>query len=307
LLPLWRSSPHPVKTFLMDIKQAGAGLGLFAGIAAGAALVRWPYNLVAEAIMATAALLAAATIVAWSIGLFYERIKVVFKRVTLLAAGSLLGVYVAIAAAYFGGYIGYNYPASQERLSSQSKEITELTASLTATKADLASTQNQLIDAKKAMADPHSISAPAYNLDTSLKLQFDNTGSAQTIESHNIRWVATSVRQATEISPAPAPPQPPASNCPNAFDITCNRNSLGLVYQQPECPRPGPTYQTNDALLLMLTFPYPIRVSDIKLEAHGVALPEKNILKLTEQNAVIMFQASLRNTVLDITATQPNK
>jgi hypothetical protein len=48
----------------MDIKQAGAGLGVFSGIAAGAALVRWPYNLVAEAIMAAAALLAAATAVA---------------------------------------------------------------------------------------------------------------------------------------------------------------------------------------------------------------------------------------------------
>jgi hypothetical protein len=164
-----------------------------------------------------------------------------------------------------------------------------------------------LNDAKIAMADPHSISAPAYNLDTSLKLQFDNMGGAQSIESHNVKWVATSVRQAKEISPAPAPPQPPASNCPNAFDPTCNRSSLGLLYQQAECPRPGPTYQTNDALLLVLTFPYPIRASDIRLEAHGVALPEKNILKLTEQNAVIMFQNSLRNTVLDIVATQPNK
>jgi hypothetical protein len=241
------------------------------------------------------------------IGLFYERIKIPFKRVTLLVAGSFLGAYLAISGAYFGGYIGYNYPASQERLSAQSKKITELTASLAATRGNLASIQSQLSDAKRAMEDPHSISAPAYNLDTSLKLQFDNAGDAQSIESHAVEWVATTVRQAKEISPAPAPPQPRASSCLNAFDLTCNRNFLGTPYQTTECPQPGPTYETNDALLLVLTFPYPIRASDIKLEAHGVALPERNILKLTEQNAVIMFQSSLRNTVLDVVTTQPNK
>jgi len=176
----------------MELRQAGVGLGVFASVAAGAALVRWPYNLLAEAIMDMAALLAAATVVAWLISLFYARITSTFQRVTLLIAGSMLGAYLAISGAYFGGYIGYNYPASQQRIFAQTQELAALTSSLAATKDELASTANQLSDAKKALVDSHSISAPSYSLDTSLKLQFDNTGSAQTIEAHNITWDMTS-------------------------------------------------------------------------------------------------------------------
>jgi hypothetical protein len=303
----WRWVPCRIRTIFMELRQVG--VGVFASVAAGAALVRWPYNLVSEAIMATAALLAAGTTVAWLIGLFYERIKVLFQRATLLVAGSLLGIYLAIAGAYFGGYIGYNYPASQERLFAQAKEISALTASLTAVKADLASTQNQLSDAMRAMADPSAVNVPAYKLATSLKLQFDNTGTAQALESHNVKWITTPVRQAVELPPAAAPPPQAQSPCTQLTDPACLFSSSPMLLsgQRYECPKPGPTYQTSNALLLVLTFPYPTQASGLTLEPHGVALPPNKILKLTEHDAVVMFDTSPRNAVLDIAVTQPNK
>jgi hypothetical protein len=303
----------------MNLRQAGVGLGVFAGLAAGAALVRWPYNLLAEFIMDVAALLAAATVVAFVISLFYDRIQITAQRITLLFAGSLLGMYLAISAAYFGGYIGYNYPASQQRIFTQGHEITSLTKALDETKVQLASTVTQLSDAKKAMEDPHSISSPSYTLDTSLKLQFDNTGRAKAIEAHNITWDMTTVLQANQIAPAtsvPAQPQPQeraavdCSSFTNIGDPQCNRLSLNpltsLQCPKMECPV-GPRYETNNALLLVLTFPYPIRASEIKLDSYGVRLPDNKILKLTEKDAVIIFHDTPRNMVLDIEVAGSNK
>jgi hypothetical protein len=57
-----------------------------------------------------------------------------------------------------------------------------------------------LSDAKKAMADPHAVSKPSYNLETSLKLQFDNSGHAQAVEAHNILWSVSLVPRANEIT-----------------------------------------------------------------------------------------------------------
>jgi hypothetical protein len=74
----------------MELRQAGAGVGLFASVAAGAALVRWSYNLLAKAIMDASALLAAAMAVAWLIGLFYIRINPSLQHVTLLSAGTCI-------------------------------------------------------------------------------------------------------------------------------------------------------------------------------------------------------------------------
>ena len=182
----------------MKLTQVGVAVGVFASVAAGAALVRWPYNLLAEVIIDVTALLTAVTIAAWLISLFYERISSPFQHITLLAAGSLLGAYLTITAGYFSGYIGYNYPASQQRIFQQTQEINSLTESLAATRFDLASTATQLADAKKSMENPRSIEKPSYNLDTSVKLQFDNAGNVQEVESHNVKWEVTTVPEATE-------------------------------------------------------------------------------------------------------------
>ncbi len=298
----------------MQLSQAGAGLGVFASVAAGAALVRWPGNLLAEAIMDAAALLAAATVVAWLIGLFYERIRVPLQRVTLLIAGALLGAYLTISGGYFGGYIGYNYPASQERIFAQTKEIELLTASLNTTKAELASTVNKLNDAKKSMDNPHSISSPSYDLDTSVKLQFDNAGRVQAIEHHNITWDTVSVLQANEItspvtpSRQPQQPEQPQQQSTSPFGTTIA--PLQLYTQQcqqckecVQCPSPT-TYKTNTALLLVLTFPYPVRATDIKMNSFGVTLPDNKVLALTENEAIIMFHQIPQNLVLEIGVIQ---
>jgi hypothetical protein len=88
--------------------------------------------LLAEFIMDVAALLAAATVVAFVISLFYDRVQVTVQRITLLFAGSLLGMYLAISAAYFGGYIGYNFsrPNAQTFASNQMVAAFEVTAIL---------------------------------------------------------------------------------------------------------------------------------------------------------------------------------
>jgi hypothetical protein len=62
----------------MDLRQAGPWFGVFASIAAGAALVEWPYSLLAELILATTALLAAGFLVAWIIGLFYNKLSILY-------------------------------------------------------------------------------------------------------------------------------------------------------------------------------------------------------------------------------------
>src|SRR5271166_2409135 len=182
----------------MDLRQAGPWFSVCAGIAAGAALVRWPYSLLAELFLATAILLAAGFFVAWIIGLFYDKISNLYQGVTLLGAGALLGAYLISATGYFTGYIGYNYPASQQRIYEQEEQIRSLSDNIRDLQNQLLSSTAQLADTKKAMADAQSVSEPRYNLETSLKLQFDNTGAAQAIEVHNITWNTTSVSEAKE-------------------------------------------------------------------------------------------------------------
>jgi hypothetical protein len=165
----------------MRFNQLLVWLGVFAGIATSASFVIWPYILVSEVILDVCGLLAAIGVVYWLVGLFFFRVGSVSQWATLLVAGSLFGMYVIISLAYFAGYIGYNYPASQRRLYDLTKDNERLTLSNGTLKGQLASTLGQLNDAKKVMTDPRSISHPAYNLDTSLRLQFDNDGRAQAI------------------------------------------------------------------------------------------------------------------------------
>jgi hypothetical protein len=318
----------------MKFTQMLTAMSVAIGVGAGAALTLWPYSVVAEFLLDGAVLLGLGVFVAWIIGLFFGILGTLRQHITMICAGAALGAYVGISGTYFLGYLGNTYPASQAKLSAQSKEIESLTASIVALKnaqsqttmklsnslaaanVELESTKSKLDDAKKALADPYSISTPAYNLNTSLKLQFDNLGRAREIESHNVKWSSMAVRQAVEIAPAPPPPPPPKPDCSNfaAYtDPTCvslgSRNVLGLTGPTSPvvCPRPGPTYETSDLPLLVLTFPYPIRASGIELETYGDTPPAKNILSINEREAVIMFNNSLQKTVLGITVNQSNQ
>jgi hypothetical protein len=71
-----------------------------------------------------------------------------------------------------------------------------------------------------------------------------------------------------------------------------------------QCPAPGPTYETYDALLVILTFPYPIRASEMRFDAHGGLLPYSDVLDLTETKAAVLFQKVPQNLVLDISIAQ---
>jgi hypothetical protein len=148
--------------------------------------------------LAFAVLLAVGFFVAWIIGLFYNKINYSWQMITLLCAGTVLGAYLITATAYFTGYIGYNYPASQQRIYEQGEQIKSLTQNVRDLQNQLTSSTNQMADAKKAMADPQSVSEPRYNLETFLKLQFDNAGAAQAVEARNITWNLTSVLEAKE-------------------------------------------------------------------------------------------------------------
>ena len=295
----------------MTLNQVGVGLGVFASLAAGAALVRWPYNLLSEAILDVAALLAVATVVTWLIGLFYQRIHPLLQRTTLIGAGAVLGIYLAISVAYFFGYIGYNYPGSQQLIYSLTQQIAGLTAALEVTKERLSSTEKQLTDAHAAMSNPNAVSNPTYTLDTSLTLQFNKDGNAEAIQSHNITWDLVTVPQATEVSAAVSPPsqpqQPQRSRAYGILEQPTSSHPIGSIGNTCQeckeclaCPPTGPTYETHNAILLVLTFPYPIRASEVKLNSYGVPLADNKVLRLTERDGVIMFQQSIRNSVLNI-------
>ena len=301
----------------MQLKQVGVLVGIFAGLAASAALVRWPYDIVAEAILALSALAAAASLVAWLIGLFYDRVPLIYQKVTLIASGTTLGAYLAVAAAYFTGFLRYNYPASQAKIFAQAAKIETLTSSVSELEGKLKTTTNELGDATKAMVDPNSISTPSYNLPTSLKLQFDNNGNAQAIETHNVVWHLVSVPQAKETGTvAPAPEEvksdKPAVDCSNVVNLgDPGCRSFGLLQYGSTCPKmacPAVTkYETSAALVMLLSFPYPIQASKINLSSHGANIPDNKTLSLSERNGAIFLEARPTNLVLDVDIVQAPK
>jgi len=298
----------------MRLSQVGVVVGVAAGIAASAALVRWPYNLIAEAVLALSALVAVAAFIAWIISLFYRRIKETWKTVTIVSAGSLLGAYLATAGLYFSGFIGYNYPASQDRIHAQESIIADLMQWVDGFRGKLAETERQLTDAKGAMADPGSAPKPSYTLLTALKLQFDDKGEAQALESHNVVWDTAAIPQARQVGTvAPVPKEvasdQPAVNCSNFANITDPRcQSLGFLQYGTQCPKMAcsevPTYETSNAYLLMLSFPYPVSASTVSIEPHGANVPEHKILGLSEHDAVVLFENRPRNMVVDVGVSQ---
>jgi hypothetical protein len=257
----------------MDLRQTGPWFSVCAGIAAGAALVRWPYSLLAELFLSTATLLAAGFFVAWIIGLFYNKIRSPYQSITLIGAGALLGAYLITATAYFTGYIGYNYPASQQRIYEQGEQIKSLSDNVLDLRTQLTSSTTQLADIKKAMADPQSVSEPRYNIETSLKLQFDDTGEAQAIEVRNINWNLTPVSEAKETGTVTVTPkqvggqEQSAIDCGNIGNLTDPRCGV-LSIGRPPCPAmvcPAvPKYETSTAVVIMLEFLYPIRAAGIR-------------------------------------------
>ena len=298
----------------MDLRQAGPWFSVCAGVAAAAALVRWPYSLLAELFLAGATLLSAGFLIAWEIGLFFNRLsKPHYQSVTLIGAGALLGAYLAVAIAYFTGYIGYNYPASQQRIYEQAGQINWLSDNVRDLQKKLDTATSELSDAKKAMADPQSVAQPAYNLETSVKLQFDNTGAARAIDVHNVSWNLAPVPEAKQVGTVTVTPKQveaqSAIDCgslANMNDQRCaGRLFLGRTAQCPEmeCPEVA-KYETSTALIVVLEFPYPIHASGIKLEAHGAMLPEHKTLSLTNRSSIVVLDGQPRNLVLDITVEQ---
>jgi hypothetical protein len=299
----------------MNLREAGPWFSVCAGIAAAAALVRWPYSLLAELFLASATLLAAGFFVVWIIGLFYNNISYIYQVLTLLGAGTLLGAYLITATAYFTGYIGYNYPASQQRIYEQGEQIKSLTQNVRDLQDQLTSSTTQLADAKKAMADSQSVSDPRYNLETFLKLQFDNAGAAQAVEARNITWNQISIPEAKEtgtvtVTPKQIGEQATSSiDCASLANIGDPRCGGGVLLRgtqscpQMECPA-APKYETSTALVIMLEFLYPIRASGVKIESHGASLPAYKTLSLTNTSSIIMFDSKLRNVVLDILVEQ---
>ena len=304
----------------MRVTQVGVVVGVFAGIAAGAALVIWPYALFAEMLLDASALLAIATIVAWIISLFLEKLHLLLQRGTLIAAGFLLGTYIAISVAYFTGYLGNNYPASQQLIFVQQEYINTLNGYLETIKQQLASTKSKLEDASKVILDPNSIKIPSYTVNTSLRLQFDNAGEAQEIRSHNVRWDKASVLQAHEITPAtqqeqtqssPAPQEQPQEQQQTLENVlgSYNNRPFGTstpLLGCPKCPT-CPTctaYETNTAVLLLLIFNYPVRASEIELGSFGAQLPNHEILRLTNRDGIIIFHEPPKNLALDVTVKQ---
>jgi hypothetical protein len=206
------------------------------------------------------------------------------------------------------GYLGYNYPASQQRIYEQTAQINSLSDNVRDLHKKLDTTTSELSDAKKAMADPQSVEQPAYNLETSLKLQFDNAGAAQAIDVHNVSWALAPVSEAKQVGTVTVTPKQAGAEAQSAVDCggianfsdpRCGGGLLGRTAQCPtmECPA-VPKYETSTAVIMMLAFPYPIQASGIKLEAHGAKLPDYKTLSLTNRSSIVMLDGQPRNLVL---------
>jgi hypothetical protein len=117
---------------------------------------------------------------------------------------------LTVSATYFAGYLANTYPVSQGIISEQKRSIDALTAELLALKKANNSTVAALEDAKRVLSDPLSVGKPAYNLPTSLRLQFNGNGDAKEVDAFNASWISTTVEKAHEIAAEASAPPPSA-------------------------------------------------------------------------------------------------
>ncbi|WP_148213076.1 hypothetical protein [Methylocella silvestris] len=296
----------------MQIRTAGTGLSVAAGIGAGAALVLWPYAIIAQIVLGLAGLLGIVTVGWFIVELFIHLLSPLFRTFTLLGCGIVLGVYITFMTAYFSGYLTDAYPVGQKKIAELTNENHALSEHLTSLQSKCDMAKRAAEDAKTALADPLSISKPAYSLETSVRLQFNGNGNAKEIAAHNLSWSTTTVKDVREVALSArrqlSQAAPSDSTCIISNIITgkCESTSAGLGYQflQPsECPA-APRYETLQSEIFFLSFLHPISARAIRINTFDDELPEYKLLALNSRIAIILFTVVPKKDIIEITVEQ---
>lgn len=140
-------------------------------------------------------------------------------------------------------------------------------------------------------------------LDTSLRLQFNDQGTApQTISGNNVRWTWLTVDTIRSGAPKKLYVCDPES---------LKRDNLGVYPTQPSVlsgllggPRcetvESPTYEVTKGGVIFLAFARPISAKEIRLNSHGVALPKWDVVGLTDHLGYIRFHGTMSRMILDV-------
>jgi hypothetical protein len=291
-------------------------IGILVAVATGAAALaaaRWPYNYMYELLLCVMIFFVIAVCICLVVGFLWQRLSVRGRLISTLISGVLLGAYLTLSATYFSGYLANTYPISQGIISEQKRSIDALTAELSTLKKANTSTVAALEDATKVLSDPFSVGKPAYNLPTSLRLQFNGSGDVKEVDSLNVSWIHTTIDEAHEIAAeASAPPPQPAVESPNTCLLpgalrdpltgTCGPSSLSCPPVQ--CPAPGPSYRTTKSELLFISFLRPISAKSITLDSYGADVPHYSVLKLDTRSAIMLFDAVPKNVAINLSVEQ---
>ena len=171
------------RVVLMDNKYVAGLLVTAAVVGASAAIARWPFNYTAELVLCASIFSAIGIVGWWTEGYLWGRFNPSLKIISVFMCGVIAGSYIAVFAVYFAGYLADTYPVSQKIIADQQRSIKALTNDLSTLQKSYDSAVASLRDAQKVLSDPLSVPKPAYNLPTSLRLQFNGRGDAKEVNS----------------------------------------------------------------------------------------------------------------------------
>lgn len=292
----------------MSVNSLWGRVGYFGAIAAGAAMLIWPYSLIAEIVLCACIFMCLITLEIFIVSKIKDP---VWNIRSSIISGIVSGAYIALSTAYFLGFIGSVYPATQKLVYQQAGRIKKLSAENTQLKDDLTHTKAVLADTTRTLTNPATFSfgKPSYYIPTSLRIQFGTDGTAREIEGANVLWSGSSVKQAREISHNDSPAPISVSSCPS-LGPSYSPDLLGetAIPETPitptcQCPRIV-VYDTADALILFVSFLVPISTQDIQFDPYGASLPAHHVVSLNNRTAIIWFDAAPTNVAVNIVFTQ---
>jgi hypothetical protein len=301
-----RAHARGVRIERHDHQNRPSWLGALLPFLATVAMLKWPGDYMYEMALCAVSLLTIIVVGWWILGLFYSRLSSAWQMLVLVFSGIVIGSYAAISTAYFIGYLGDNYPKSQQILQKQSKDIERLTKENSDLKDDDQKKSAALLDAQRALSDPLSVAKPLYTLNTSLKLQFNKSGAVIELEAHNITWTYSDIPQAEQISEAKhvAPTPPPITPSPLTGGLFAPQITADLSCAGYTCPDIGPTYDVTVARIIVLSFVSPIAATEITIDANGDELPTHSVMKLDERAAILKFDDIPKGVAINISVLQ---